>query len=63
VGLHQCIRLGKFFTPVERIVCALIQRTDEKNLCRYGNIGDRKRDLAANPLCNDGYVNTSPAGH
>jgi formylglycine-generating enzyme required for sulfatase activity len=34
---------------------------DEKDLCRYGNFKDQKAGNSS--ACNDGYANTSPAGH
>jgi formylglycine-generating enzyme required for sulfatase activity len=35
---------------------------DEKDLCRYGDFNDRKAGNGNAP-CDDGYANTSPAGH
>jgi formylglycine-generating enzyme required for sulfatase activity len=35
---------------------------DEKDLCRYGNFMDQKAGYKSAP-CDDGYANTSPAGH
>jgi formylglycine-generating enzyme required for sulfatase activity len=34
---------------------------NENDLCRYGNFKDQKAGNSS--ACNDGYANTSPAGH